>query len=137
MLRNTQLTHDILSQLHALGIRISLDDFGTGYSSLSYLRRIAFNKIKIDQSFVHNLPQDERDMSIVRAIVDLARSLKIEVVAEGVETGQQMEQLRRLGCTEIQGYLFSPPRPVAEIREYFLPDGKASKGVAPIASQVA
>jgi diguanylate cyclase (GGDEF)-like protein len=136
-LRNTFGNLATLRRLHELGVQFAMDDFGTGYSSLGYLLSFPFSKIKIDRSFVTDLPTRKESRAIVRAIIDLARSLKIEVVAEGVETGQQMEQLRKLGCTEIQGYLFSPPRPVAEIHKYFLPDGKASKGVASIASEVA
>jgi EAL domain-containing protein (putative c-di-GMP-specific phosphodiesterase class I) len=91
-----------------------MDDFGTGYSSLGYLLSFPFSKIKIDRLFIADLTEKRESRAIVRAVVDLARSLKIRVVAEGVETERQLEQLRRLGCTEIQGYLFSAPRPAAE-----------------------
>ena len=109
---------DTLAKLHALratGIRIALDDFGTGYSSLSYLRNYPFDKIKIDRTFVHDLGVREDSLAIVRTVVGLAKALGMTPVAEGVETQQQLEQLRALGCTEAQGYLFSPPRPYPEI----------------------
>ena len=99
----------------AAGIRIALDDFWTGYSSLSYLRNYPFDKIKIDRSFVHDLGVREDSLAIVRTAAGLAKALGMTPVAEGVETQEQLEQLRALGCTEAQGYLFSPPRPYDEI----------------------
>src|ERR1035437_2086436 len=126
-----------LKRLHELGVQFSMDDFGTGYSSLGYLLSFPFSKIKIDRSFITDLPTKKESRAIIRAIIDLARSLKIRVIAEGVETAQQLEQLRRLGCTEIQGYLFSPPLPAAEIRQFFLPNRKGGQGVVSIESQVA
>ena len=104
-----------LHQLRALGVRISMDDFGTGYSSLSYLRTFPFDKIKIDQSFVRELAANGDCMAIVRAVAGLGSSLGIPTTAEGVETNEQLEWLRSEGCTEVQGYLFSPPRPAEEI----------------------
>ncbi|WP_246695891.1 putative bifunctional diguanylate cyclase/phosphodiesterase [Methylorubrum populi] len=103
-----------LAKLRELGVRLSLDDFGTGYSSLSYLRRLAFDKIKIDQSFVRDLPQEQSGAAIVRAIIDLATSLKMTVIAEGVETEAQRRCLLSLGCHALQGYLFSRPVPADE-----------------------
>lgn len=97
-----------------------MDDFGTGYSSLSNLRSFPFDKIKIDRSFVHSLDGDD-SVAIVTVIVGLARSLKMTTTAEGVETLQQLKWVTALGCTEMQGFLFSPPRPAAEI-ERFLTD---------------
>lgn len=99
----------VLQQLRGLGIRIALDDFGTGYSSLSYLRSFPFDKIKIDKSFVDSITTDTSAMAIVRAIVVLAYSLKMETTAEGVEDVDQLEELRGQGCTSIQGYYFSRP----------------------------
>lgn len=105
-----------LEELHRKGIRVALDDFGTGYSSLSYLRRFAFDKIKIDRSFITDLPGAEDSAAIVRAIIGLGRSLKTRVTAEGVESWEQLLMLRAEGCNEAQGYLFSPPLPQAEAR---------------------
>ena len=92
-----------------------MDDFGTGYSSLNYLRRFPFDKIKIDQCFVRNLDDTAATAAIVRAITGLGATLGMFTTAEGVETRAQAETLRRDGCTEAQGYFFSPPRPASEI----------------------
>ena len=104
-----------LRRLHELGANISMDDFGTGYSSLSYLRSFPFDKIKIDQSFVRDLDTRQDSRVIVRAIISLGNSLGIKVLAEGVETATQLELLRSEGCGEVQGYIFSPPRPREEL----------------------
>ncbi len=105
-----------LHRLRDLGVRIALDDFGTGYSSLSYLRVFPFDRIKIDGSFVKELPHNAECVSIVRAVVDLARGLNMATTAEGVETQEQLDHLRADGCSEAQGYLFSRPVPAREIR---------------------
>ena len=105
----------LLSRLGELGVRISLDDFGTGYSSLSYLRSFSFNKIKIDKSFISDLSKSESSVAIVRAVCGLARSFGATTTAEGVETGDQLAQIRAEGCTDMQGYFFSRPLPVDEI----------------------
>ena len=110
-LEATQLTQTTLQKLRALGVRMSLDDFGTGYSSLSYLRRIPFDKIKIDRCFVQDLPDDTRDLSIVRAVVDIATAMGMAITAEGVETSEQSRCLLQQGCHQLQGYLFSRPVP--------------------------
>ena len=115
LLQNSETTLAVLHELRALGVRISLDDFGTGYSSLSYLRSFPFDKIKIDRSFVTELATREDSMAIVRAVTGLGKSLGIVTTAEGVETDAQFELLRREGCTQVQGYLFSRPRPAAEV----------------------
>jgi EAL domain-containing protein (putative c-di-GMP-specific phosphodiesterase class I) len=99
----------LLHSLRAMGVRIALDDFGTGYSSLSYLRSFPFDKIKIDRSFVSPVASDTGAAAIVCAIVDLARVLKMETTAEGVEDEEQLARLRHQGCSSIQGYLFSRP----------------------------
>jgi diguanylate cyclase (GGDEF)-like protein len=106
-----------LQQLRAIGVRTALDDFGTGYSSLSYLQRFPFDKIKIDRCFVKDVAQCDGSASIVQAVVNIAASRAMTTTAEGVETEAQRETLRALGCTEIQGWLFSPARPAAEIRQ--------------------
>ena len=94
-----------------------MDDFGTGYSSLSYLRSFPFDKIKIDRSFVRELVERPDCVAIIRAVAGLGASLGIATTAEGVETPEQLDRLRREGCTEVQGFLFSRPRPASEIGE--------------------
>jgi diguanylate cyclase (GGDEF)-like protein len=109
-----------LKQLHEFGVRFVMDDFGTGYSSLGYLLSFPFSKIKIDRSFITGLSDKKESRAIVRAIADLARNLSMSVTAEGVETDQQLEQVKILGCTEMQGYLFSRPLPATEMHRQFL-----------------
>jgi len=115
LMRNTEKATATLHRLRELGVRISMDDFGTGYSSLSYLRKFPFDKIKIDRSFISGLPDDNESIAIVRAVAGLAKNLNMMATAEGVETTQQLELVRALGCVEMQGYLFSPPRPLAQL----------------------
>ncbi|MBP0114995.1 MULTISPECIES: bifunctional diguanylate cyclase/phosphodiesterase [Bradyrhizobium] len=115
LLQNGEATLTTLHELRAMGVRISLDDFGTGYSSLSYLRSFPFDKIKIDRSFVSELATREDSMAIIRAVTGLGRSLGIITTAEGVENDVQLELLRREGCTQAQGYLFSKPRPASDV----------------------
>ena len=111
LLQDSDATLATLHKLRGLGVRISMDDFGTGYSSLSYLRSFPFDKIKIDRSFVQDVTGREDSIAIVRAVAGLGKSLGISTTAEGVETADQLQLLRAEGCTEVQGYLFSPPRP--------------------------
>jgi diguanylate cyclase (GGDEF)-like protein len=106
-----------LNQLHELGVRLSMDDFGTGFSSLSYLRNFPFDKIKIDQSFIRNLVEDNRSKAIVRAITGLAQSFGMTSTAEGVETKGQLDCLMGTGCSEIQGYFYSRPVPGSQVLE--------------------
>jgi len=106
----------LMQHLRALGVRITLDDFGTGYSSLSYLQRFPFDKIKIDRCFVRDIADAKGSASIVQAVINIANARNVTTTAEGVGTEQQREMLHSLGCTEMQGFLFSPARPVAEIR---------------------
>jgi len=109
----------VLHQLRNLGVRIAMDDFGTGYSSLSYLQRFPFDKIKIDRSFIKDIGEPDGSLAIVQAVVGIAKSRNITTTAEGVETAEQLESLRSIGCNEAQGYLFSPPRPAAEVPQFF------------------
>lgn len=111
MIQDLQATITTLNQLHELGIQISIDDFGTGYSSLSYLKRLPISKIKIDRSFICDICTDPDDEAIANAVISLGHNLKMLVIAEGVETLEQLEQLRAQGCDEIQGYYFSRPLP--------------------------
>jgi EAL domain-containing protein (putative c-di-GMP-specific phosphodiesterase class I) len=126
LIRDDEAALAILHQLRAVGVRIALDDFGTGYSSLSYLQRFPFDKIKIDRCFVSDIAEPGGSSPIVQAVVNIASARNMTTTAEGVETSQQMELLRALGCTEMQGYLFSPARPAAEIRRLLL--GRSKMG---------
>jgi EAL domain-containing protein (putative c-di-GMP-specific phosphodiesterase class I) len=104
---------DIMGQINALGVTLSLDDFGTGYSSLSYLKRFPIHTLKIDRSFTTGLPSDASDRAIATTIISIGQQLQHRVIAEGVETVEQLEFLRDSGCDEVQGYLFSRPLPAA------------------------
>ncbi len=106
---NAERTIRVVNGLKNLGVRLSIDDFGTGYSSLSYLRRFPMDTLKIDRSFVQNLSSNPENLAIVRTIMSLARNLGMEVVAEGAETAEEIEQLKALECDFSQGYFFSKP----------------------------
>ena len=115
LLQEGEATLSTLHRLKALGVRIAMDDFGTGYSSLSYLQRFPFDKIKIDRSFVADIVTRADAVAIVRAVTSLGASLGIETVAEGIETPEQLKRLRLEGCTQVQGYLISRPKPAREV----------------------
>ena len=122
LIRDDEAALAVLHDLRAIGVRIALDDFGTGYSSLSYLQRFPFDKIKIDRCFITDIAEPEGSSSIVRAVVNIAADRQMTTTAEGVETEQQRDLLRELGCSEMQGYLFSPPKPAADIRPLLFAD---------------
>ena len=119
LIHDDETALSILHQLRSLGVRISLDDFGTGYSSLSYVKRFPFDKIKIDRSFVVDVAEASGSQVIVQAVVNIASVSNMTTVAEGVETEAQRAMLRALGCTEMQGYLFSGPKPATEVKKLF------------------
>jgi diguanylate cyclase (GGDEF)-like protein/PAS domain S-box-containing protein len=130
LIRDDDAALAILHQLRAIGVRIALDDFGTGYSSLSYLQRFPFDKIKIDRCFVTDIEEAEGSSSIVQAVVNIAAARNMTTTAEGVETAQQQHLLRLLGCSEMQGYLFSKPKPAAEIKQLLFSHARKSPAVA-------
>ncbi|MDK9694182.1 MAG: EAL domain-containing protein [Sulfurimonas sp.] len=117
IMKNPQNAIEVLRKISDMGIELAVDDFGTGYSSLSYLKRLPIDKLKIDKSFVDGLPENEEDVSIARAIIALAHSLKLSVIAEGVENAEQKEFLAQNGCDFIQGYYYSKPIPSDEMEE--------------------
>jgi diguanylate cyclase (GGDEF)-like protein len=118
-MKNPEDTLAVLRKLKDLGVRIAIDDFGTGYSSLSYLKRFPIDTLKIDRSFLIDIPENSRDAEIVKAIVAMAHSLSLTVVAEGVEAEPQARYLLDIGCETIQGYLFSPPVPLTEFEKLY------------------
>ncbi len=115
IMRDVQSAQAVLGALKAAGFQLSVDDFGTGYSSLNYLKRFPIDKLKIDRSFVHGLPADADDAAIVSAILAMAQALRLKVVAEGVETAEQVEFLRAKGCDQAQGYYYSKPMPAEDL----------------------
>ena len=117
LLKNTASTLETLRRLRGLGVRISLDDFGTGYSSISYLRTFPFDTIKIDRSFVHDIGAGTNSLAIVNAIVTLGQAFGMSITAEGVETAEQLRTLQAEHCTDVQGFLFSPPVPFADVSD--------------------
>ena len=115
LMSNSQAAVQTLNDMKAFGIRLSVDDFGTGYSSLAYLKRFPLDALKIDREFIRDVTSDADDAAITMAIINLAHSLKLKVVAEGVETDAQLAFLRARGCDEIQGFHFSRPLPVSDM----------------------
>ncbi|CAI2797349.1 EAL domain-containing response regulator [Pseudomonas fluorescens group sp.] len=120
LMENTQHTIASLQRLHTMGVKISIDDFGTGYSSLAYLRRFPIDTLKIDIAFIREVTSNPQDAAITRTIIELAHSLNLRVVAEGVETQAQLAFLKEAGCDQIQGYLFSRPLPVETLERLLL-----------------
>ena len=115
LMKNVESSIVTLNKLHEMGVRFSIDDFGTGYSSLSYLKKFPISSLKIDRSFVQDITSDNEDAAIVSAIVALGHSLGLKVIAEGVETIEQLHYLRKIKCDEMQGFLFSRPVPADEM----------------------
>jgi EAL domain-containing protein (putative c-di-GMP-specific phosphodiesterase class I) len=130
LLADEKTTLATLHNLREFGVSIAMDDFGTGYSSLGYLRSFPFDKIKIDRSFVADLLTRKDSLAIVRAVTELGTSLGMSITAEGVETVPQLDWLKKEGCTEAQGYLFSPPRPASAVAEMISTIGPATLRVA-------
>jgi len=118
IMKNPEQAIQILQAIQDMGIKIAIDDFGTGYSSLSYLKKLPINKLKIDQSFVKDLAENEDDRAIVDSIISLAKSMKLNIIAEGVETKLQKHLLMTSGCANIQGYLYSKPLPSDELETF-------------------
>ena len=118
IMRNPDKSIKVLKEISDLGISIAIDDFGTGYSSLAYLRKLPINKLKIDKIFIDNVPQNTEDSEISKTIISLCKSLKLEVIAEGVETIEQKDFLLKNGCNLIQGYLYSKPMPPKEMTDF-------------------
>ncbi len=127
LLEDSEATLTMLYRLRELGVRIAMDDFGTGYSSLSYLQSFPFDRIKIDRSFIKDIADTVGSLNIVRAVAALANGLGMATTAEGVETQEQLETVKSEGCTEMQGFLFSRPRPVEEIEQLFLEEKLAAE----------
>jgi len=117
---NPEESIKMLNKISEIGVEWAVDDFGTGYSSLSYLKKLPINKLKIDQSFVRDLPDDEEDAAITKAVIALAKSLNLKVIAEGVETKEQKDFIVENGCENIQGYFYAKPMPSDELESVLL-----------------
>ena len=127
VMENTESVVRDLTRLRKLGVRFSIDDFGTGYSSFKYIKNFPVDRLKIDRSFIANMAKNASDAAIVQAIIGLAKSLRLDVVAEGVETREQMDRLVAAGCDEVQGYYFSPPVPAADFVRLALSENPMAK----------
>ena len=111
---------DYLKEIHDLGIKLALDDFGTGYSSLTYLERLPIDVVKLDKGFIWAIGSSKKKEYIIKAVIDLAHNLGMEVVAEGVETAEQLQFLKDSGCDIVQGYYYSKPLKIKDIEEYLI-----------------
>ena len=128
LMADPERANEVLQQLHAMGVRIAIDDFGTGYSSLSYLKRFPAQTVKIDRSFIRGLPSDDDDTAITQAVIAMAHSLGLGVVAEGVETVEQLGLLRKLGCDQAQGYLLGRPVQASDLAARLSPEPSPATG---------
>jgi EAL domain-containing protein (putative c-di-GMP-specific phosphodiesterase class I) len=128
VMQNPTRAVELIRELKSLGIAISIDDFGTGYSSLAYLKRFPIDSLKIDRSFIHDLPRDTGNMAITQAVIGMAHSLKLTVIAEGVETREQLDFLRGHDCDQMQGFYFSKPVPAREIAALLAQPARAATG---------
>jgi EAL domain-containing protein (putative c-di-GMP-specific phosphodiesterase class I) len=126
LIKDTEKVLSLVQRLKSQGVKFSIDDFGTGYSSLSYLKQFNVDKLKIDQSFVRDMADDPNDAAIVNAIIQMAKSLNLTTIAEGVEDARQLELLRQQNCDEVQGYHFARPMPADEFTAFI-----AKRGAAP------
>jgi diguanylate cyclase (GGDEF)-like protein len=130
IMKNMEESSGILHELKSMGLRVAIDDFGTGYSSLAYLKRFPLDILKIDRSFIMNIPEDQDNAAIATAIIAMAHSLNLEVIAEGVESREQYAFLRELGCDGVQGFLFSPALPKGEISEFLKAEDELTSRIA-------
>ena len=126
-MRNAPAAAGILAELKGLGVTLAIDDFGTGYSSLGYLKRFPIDTLKLDRSFVKDLPHDRDDVGIAEAVLSLARALEVDVVAEGVENTAQSEFLSRLGCRRAQGWLFGAALPAIEATAWLVAERQRNR----------
>ena len=124
LIENMAYTADVLQQLHEMGIHLSIDDFGTGYSSMNYLKRLPFDTLKIDRSFIKDITHNADDAAITTSIIMLAHNMNLSVVAEGVESVDQLQFLQKQGCDMIQGYLYSPPLTAEALNAFTLQSQK-------------
>ncbi len=138
LMSNINLALNLLQRIRSLGVSISIDDFGTGYSSLAYLKRLPLDTLKIDRSFMLDLPNSHADRQIIQAIIGMAHPLNLKVVAEGVETQEQLDLLRQLGCDFIQGYLLSQPLPLQRLNQFLrdFESNRVGSELKPIKSQI-
>ncbi len=120
IMNNPKKSIEVLQELNDFGISIAIDDFGTGYSSLAYLKKLPIKKLKIDRSFIKDLPQDSEDIAISKTIISLSQNLNLKVIAEGVETKEQRDFLLENGCSNIQGYFYSRPLPANKMRDFLI-----------------
>jgi len=126
LMEDVTKSNEILHELKSKGIHLSIDDFGTGYSSLSYLKKFPLDTLKIDQSFVRDIMEDSDDAAIVSAIIAMAKSLRLNVIAEGVETAEQLKYLAAKGCNEAQGYFLGKPVPVEKFTRFLVKKSEPS-----------